>query len=94
MAIGMAKAMADGDGIDNGDGDSDGNQNGDIHSNGNNDVVVTMTDTREGCLFMCQQCAALWQGRCLASPPWAQRSVHCPALYQEGATAKSVRSIL
>ncbi len=28
-----------------------------------------MTDTREGCLFMCWQCAVLWQGLCLASPP-------------------------
>ncbi len=25
-------------------------------------MTVTTTDTREGCLFMCRQCAELWQG--------------------------------
>ncbi len=56
-------------------------------------MTVTTTDTREGYLFMCRKCAALWQGWCLASPPWAQRSVHCPVLHQLSATAKSVCSI-
>ncbi len=52
-----------------------------------------MTDTRDVCLFMCQQCAVLWQGWHLASLPWKQRSVHCPALHHVGATEKSVCSI-
>jgi hypothetical protein len=56
-------------------------------------MTITTTDTREGCLFMCQQFAVLWQGQRLASSPWAQRSVRCPALHYLGATAKSVCSI-
>jgi hypothetical protein len=66
-----AMEMADSD--DNGDGDGNsngnGNCNGNSHGNSNDDVVVRMTDKREGCLFMCRQYAALWQGQCLASPP-------------------------
>jgi hypothetical protein len=65
----MATAMADGHGNGNGNGDGNGNCNGDGHGNGNNDVVVMTTDTLEGCLFMCWQCAVLWKGQCLASPP-------------------------
>ncbi len=56
-------------------------------------MTVMTTDTRGGCLFMFWQCAALWQGQRLVSPPWAQRSVHCPVLHHLGATAKSVCSI-
>jgi hypothetical protein len=56
-------------------------------------TMTKTTDTREGCLFMCQQCAVLWQGQRLASPPWTLRSVHCPALHHGGATAKSACSI-
>jgi hypothetical protein len=56
-------------------------------------MTITTTDTWEGCLFRCRQCAALWQGRSLASPPRAQRKVHCPALHHLGAIAKSVCSI-
>ncbi len=56
-------------------------------------MTVTTTDTEEGCLFMCQQCAALWQGQHLASSPWTQRNVHCPVLCHRGAIAKSVCSI-
>ncbi len=55
-------------------------------------MTVTTTDTR-GSRFMCRQRAALWQGRHLASPPWAKRSVYCPALCHLGATARSVCSI-
>ena len=95
MAMVTVTAMADGNGNGDGDGDrdGDGNRNGNGHSNGNDDIVVTTTDTREGCLFMCGQCAALWQGQRFASPPWTQRSMHCPALHHGGATAKSVCSI-
>jgi hypothetical protein len=32
-------------------------------------MTVTTTDTREGCLFISQRCAALWQGQRSASPP-------------------------
>ncbi len=32
-------------------------------------AMATATMTKEGCLFMCQQCAALWQGQHLASTP-------------------------
>jgi hypothetical protein len=90
MAITMATAMANGNGNGNGDSNRDGNSNhnGNGHGNDDNDVVLKTTDTREGCLFMHWQCAALWQGRRLASPPWTQRSVHCPALRHGGATAK------
>jgi hypothetical protein len=56
-------------------------------------MTVTTTDTMECCLFMCWQCAVLWQGQRFASPPWEQRSVHCPALGHMGTTAKSVCSI-
>jgi hypothetical protein len=59
-----ATAMTKGNGNDNGDGNGDGNGdcNGNGLSNGNNDIVVTATDTKEGCFFMCQQCVVLWQG--------------------------------
>ncbi len=42
---------------------------------------------------MCRQCAALWQGHILPSPPWTQWSVHSPALCHGGDTAKSVCSL-
>jgi hypothetical protein len=82
-------AMTDGKGI----GNDDGNCNGNGHKDGFDDVVVMTTDTREDCLVMCQQCAVLWQGQHLASPPWTQGSVHCPMLHHGGATAKILCSI-
>jgi hypothetical protein len=93
--------MANDDGNGNNNGDGNGNRNGNGNGNGNGDTMamatatmtVTTNDTREGCLFMCWQCAVLWQGEYLASPPWSQRSKHCPALHHGGATAKSVCSI-
>ncbi len=88
----MAMAMANGNCNCNGNGEGNSNCNGNGDGNGNDDIVVTTTDTREGCLFMCRQCAALWQWQRLASPPWTQRSVHCPALRHGCATAKSVCS--
>jgi hypothetical protein len=86
----MANGNGNGDG--NSDGDGDDNCNDDDNGSSNNDIVITITDTREDCLFMRWQCAALWQGQCLASPPWTQRSVHCPALRHGGANAKNVCS--
>jgi hypothetical protein len=82
-------ANGNGNGKVNNNQDGNGNCNGNRDSNGNDDVTVTTTDTRECCLFMCRQCAALWQRQCLASPPWTQRSVHCPVLHHGGAVAKS-----
>jgi hypothetical protein len=79
----MAMAMADGDNDGNGGGnkDGDGDCNGYGDCNGNDDCHDT--DTREGCLFMCRQCASLWQGRRLASPPLAQkvRIAQCCAIW-------------
>jgi hypothetical protein len=71
MVTEMAMAMADGDGNGNGNSNRDGNSNcnHNDHSNGNDDVVVTMTDTREGCLFMCQQCAGTGRGNALPPSP-------------------------
>jgi hypothetical protein len=45
---------------------------------------------RQGCLFMCRQCAA---GDTLPPPPQTQRKVHSPALRHGGDTAKSVSSL-
>ncbi len=45
---------------------------------------------REGCFFMCRQCAVLWQGQHLASTP--MDTLHSPALRHGGDTAKSVCS--
>ncbi len=38
-------------------------------------MTITTADTREGCLFMCRQCAALWQGQRLATPPPGHKGV-------------------
>ncbi len=83
----------DGNSDHNDNRDGDGNSDDDGNGNGNNDVVITKTLSRVGCLYMCRQCATLWQGQRLASPPWTQMSVHCPVLRHGGATAKSVCSI-
>ncbi len=95
-----ARTMANGNSNGYGNGDGDGSGNGDGNGTATatatmvaNDVDVTTTDTREGCLFMRWQCAVLWQGWCLASPHWTHWSVHCPTLRHGGATVKSVSSI-
>jgi hypothetical protein len=47
---------------------------------------------RKGCLFMCWQCAALWQGRHLASTPMNTKESAFTVLHHGGDTAKSVCS--
>ncbi len=69
MATATAVANGNSNGNSNGNGEGNGDSNWDSHSNGNNYIVVTTGGTREGCFFMCRQRAALWQGRCFASPP-------------------------
>ncbi len=48
---------------------------------------------REGCLFMCQRCAAMWHGQHLASTPMDTKESDSPALRHGGDTAKSVCSL-
>ncbi len=89
-----ATAMTDCDG--NGDGDGGSNCIGNGHGNNVDAVIVTMADTREGCLFIHRQFAELWQGQRHCKdrlPPLTQSSVHCPELRHGGATTKSVCSI-
>ena len=72
----MGNGNGNGDRVGDNDGDGDGNRNGDSHCEGDND--------RQGCLFMCQQCAVLWQGRHLASTPMDTKESACTSAAKWG----------
>ncbi len=88
----MAMAMTNNNGDRNGDGDGNSNHNFYATARATATAMATMTltktDTREGCLFMCRKCAVLWQGRRLASPPWAQKECALPSAVPSGCHCK------